>query len=299
MKATVRIVPQGEIAGGTAEPPALKLPDPATFFAQRAARLRHLDAQAAQPGGYLELMACLAAAQQAALAAHSRCPLPGTERLERSRSYGLPPLPAEERTPAWRESVRVIAARLGPRLPRELAGAEDAHLEYLAERVLDFDYPAVDPRVVPFVGAALQVHWMRRAADLGVGAFGKLDVPNVCPVCGSPPVASALRIDVPVPGSRYLHCALCGTDWHLPRGQCTHCGGREKIGYFHVEGDAEVVKAEACEECRSYLKVVNQEKDPLADPVADDLASLALDVLMDESGYQRAGPNLFFVPGQT
>ena len=37
---------------------------------------------------------------------------------------------------------------------------------------------------------------------------------------------------------------------------------------------------------------------PLADPVADDLATLALDILMDESGYERASPNLLFVPGQ-
>jgi FdhE protein len=40
------------------------------------------------------------------------------------------------------------------------------------------------------------------------------------------------------------------------------------------------------------------EKDPRVDPVADDLATLALDILMDDSGFQRASPNFFFVPGQ-
>ncbi len=58
------------------------------------------------------------------------------------------------------------------------------------------------------------------------------------------------------------------------------------------------MKAEACEECRGYLKIVNMEKDPLVDPVADDLATLGLDVLMDEAGYERAGPNFLFVPGR-
>jgi len=37
--------------------------------------------------------------------------------------------------------------------------------------------------------------------------------------------------------------------------------------------------------------------DPLLDPVADDLASLALDVLVDEQGFARSGPNLLFHPG--
>jgi len=34
------------------------------------------------------------------------------------------------------------------------------------------------------------------------------------------------------------------------------------------------------------------------DPVADDLASLTLDMLMAERDYGRSGPNLLFVPGQ-
>jgi len=184
-------------------------------------------------------------------------------------------------------------------LIRGLASASESYLENTAAKVLDFDYPSLDARVIPFIGAALQVQQVRRAVSLGDMGVRNSGASDVCPVCGSPPVASTLRVDVPVPGSRYLHCALCGTNWHLPRGQCTQCDARGKLAYFHIEGGTEVVKAEACEACRSYLKVVDQEKDPLADPVADDLASLALDVLMDESGYHRAGPNLFFVPGQT
>jgi len=277
--APIRIVPQDEIARGTAEPPALRLPDRSSFFFDRAARLRTLAGRNPTGGGYLELMAELATAQHAALASKPR---------------------------TWRDALSTMAERLAPRVPapaagliRGLASASESYLENTAAKVLDFDYPSLDARVIPFIGAALQVHQVQRALAQGEAAFVASDIPNMCPVCGSPPVASTLRVDVPVPGSRYLHCALCGTDWHLPRGRCTQCNGRGKLAYFHVEGGSEVVKAEACDECRSYLKVVNQEKDPLADPVADDLASLALDVLMDQSGYQRAGPNLFFVPGQT
>jgi FdhE protein len=39
------------------------------------------------------------------------------------------------------------------------------------------------------------------------------------------------------------------------------------------------------------------EKNSQMEPVADDLATLALDVLMDEAGKARGGPNLFFHPG--
>ena len=35
--------------------------------------------------------------------------------------------------------------------------------------------------------------------------------------------------------------------------------------------------------------------DPRIDPVADDLATLALDLLVDEAGYGRSGPNLLLV----
>jgi FdhE protein len=42
---------------------------------------------------------------------------------------------------------------------------------------------------------------------------------------------------------------------------------------------------------------VVQEKAPSVDPVADDLATLALDLLVDEAGYSRSGPNLLLLGG--
>ena len=67
-----------------------------------------------------------------------------------------------------------------------------------------------------------------------------------------------------------------------------------------VEGNhyfpADAVRAETCDACKSYLKIVYQEKGPV-DPVADDLATLTLDILVDEAGYARSGPNLLLVPG--
>ena len=40
--------------------------------------------------------------------------------------------------------------------------------------------------------------------------------------------------------------------------------------------------AETCGSCESYLKMMFQEKDPYVEPVADDLASIFLDIEMEE-----------------
>jgi FdhE protein len=51
------------------------------------------------------------------------------------------------------------------------------------------------------------------------------------------------------------------------------------------------VRAETCEQCRCYRKILYQEKDSQVEPVADDLASLNLDLLLGQSGYHRASGN--------
>jgi FdhE protein len=83
----------------------------------------------------------------------------------------------------------------------------------------------------------------------------------------------------------------------MVRVKCSNCESTKDVSYLGVAGASPAVRAEACDECRSYLKIVYRTKDPLVDPVADDMASLALDMLMDEAGYSRSGPNLFLIPG--
>ena len=142
--------------------------------------------------------------------------------------------------------------------------------------------------------------WTASAARLGGSQIAALDVPGVCPCCGFLPVASVVRGGGEVGNLRYLHCALCNTEWNLVRVKCSSCDATEGISYRHLETDsvkaAGAVRAETCEACKSYLKIVYAEKDAV-DPVADDLATLALDILVDEAGYSRSGPNLLLVPG--
>ena len=77
----------------------------------------------------------------------------------------------------------------------------------------------------------------------------------------------------------------------MVRVKCSHCEDTRSVAYHHLEGASEAIKAESCDACHSYRKIFYQEKDLEVDAVADDLASLTLDVLMGEAGYVRASAN--------
>jgi FdhE protein len=110
-------------------------------------------------------------------------------------------------------------------------------------------------------------------------------------VCGTLPVASVVRVDRGSQGYRYLHCPLCATEWHMVRVTCSQCQATNGITYHSIEGGSQALRAESCDSCRCYRKIFYQEKDMDVEPVADDLASLALDLLMSEAGYHRASGN--------
>ena len=59
------------------------------------------------------------------------------------------------------------------------------------------------------------------------------------------------------------------------------------------------VEAETCEACRHYLKIVHMERDAHVEPMADDLATLTLDLLVSDAGYQRHGTNLLLLFGDS
>jgi FdhE protein len=113
----------------------------------------------------------------------------------------------------------------------------------------------------------------------------------VCPVCGTLPVASIIRTEQPYQGYRFLHCALCATEWHMVRVTCSQCQATKDMGYHSVEGGTDAVRAESCETCHTYRKILYREKDAAVDPVADDVATLALDLLMAQAGYHRGSGN--------
>jgi len=291
------------------EIPRVRLPQPTALFSERAQRLRDLAVssiagQGQSIGEYLRLMARLADAQQQAFAA---CALtaPSQGELERARAHGMPLLHAGSlvRDGTWRVVLHQLccairipddAAQLGvfPEPVREvcerLLQTPVPALEAQAEAVLALQPDEVDASVAPFISAALQMVWVGLASRLADGSVPPLSVPDVCPVCGSLPVASIVRAER---GYRFLHCSLCASEWHRVRVTCTQCQATEGIAYYSIEGGSEAVRAEACPQCHSYLKILYQEKDMAVEPVADDLASLALDLLMSVEGFHRASSN--------
>ena len=67
------------------------------------------------------------------------------------------------------------------------------------------------------------------------------------------------------------------------------------MSYRSVETSEATVKAEICTECHSWVKIFYQVKNPSLDPVADDVGSLGLDILMKETPFKRGGFNPYLV----
>jgi FdhE protein len=269
----------------------LRVPDPALLFAERAARLAAL-AETAPAGAYLALLARVARGQARAvreIAVAPDGPRGGARPLAAAR---------EARGAPWRRMLGIVLAEARrPGLPREAQDAlrrlEDdgiGALERLADAVLAGRVgPEVAPDALataPFVGAALQAFFgaLARAVDPAAVETGGAG----CPLCGGAPVAGIVQGDDRL---RYLACGLCGAQWHLPRVHCATCGANDALAYLEVEGDPGA-RAEACDRCKTYLKLFDLERRPGAEPLADDLATLPLDLLVAEEGYARGGVNL-------
>lgn len=277
------------------------------LFSRRAKRFRQL-----APGhpleSYFGFLALLADAQALALQHFPELPQPAPAEQARCREHGLPLLSAEtwSRDPAWRTGLAMILQQLEtaalPAATRAtisgLQQARAAELERLADQILAGELAAIAPQQLPLVAAALQVYWLRMATTLGADAFGRLEAGGVCPVCGSFPGAGVVNSAASGSGLRYLSCSLCASEWHMVRIKCSDCESTQRINHYILEGSNGAVKAESCDNCDSYLKLLYLEKDAQQDALADDLATLPLDLLMTEAGKSRRGPNLFFHPGE-
>jgi FdhE protein len=315
------------VRAGEPQAPPLRLPDPAREFAQRQARL-----QALAPGHpmreYLLFIAAIAGAQQQAIEALPALDVPDATQLQTNIEQSGVPLPTLgwARGPQWRAALRGMLTALAPQLQsatgdpiRRLAAESDAFYESQADRLLGAITVGLDLAAAPLIAAALQVVWVRLVSEtatrLGASIFDRPASHPLCPCCGTRPTASIVRIGGFESGYRYLHCALCSAQWHLVRIQCSHCLSTKGIHYQQlnaVGADAPgaardrapiaAVRAECCDECGHYLKILSMEKDPELEPVADDLATVALDLLVAETGRASAGVNLMLLygdPGDT
>ena len=283
------------IPGGIpAETPYLKLPRAVPLFQARAARLREL-AEGHKAGDWLRAMAAVCEAQRAAAEEIATA----TEVVE---FRAMTPLAEVD----WRGggAFRKVLARLLGELDRAdlpepsrraitaVRAADEATVDGWAASLLDGEAgPSArpEPAIAVLVGAALQVRFATLAEHLPATSIARAE--RDCPVCGAPAQTGLVTGDDKV---RYLTCSRCASAWHRVRVECATCGEPGGVSYYTLEEDpgAAGTKAEACDRCHTYLKLFYQEQRPYAEPLADDLATIALDLLMGEGEHARGGMNL-------
>jgi FdhE protein len=292
-------IPIGEVA----EPPFVRLPDPSTLFAARAERFQTLS-QGHRLAPYLRFLGGLAQIQHGLQEGLIEPDMPAEDARKRARDYGMPPLDRTKFTAhaafdATLDRLFSLAGAL--EMPEQAkaalaraSGADAGGRAAMVRAVLDDAIPVEALADHVYVAAALQVHFARMAARLD----GKSLVPvgdGACPACGGPPVASLVVGWQGAANTRFCSCSLCSTLWNEVRIKCTLCGSTKGIGYKQIEGGDDRVRAETCDECRGYVKILQQIQDPTLDPVADDVASLAIDLLVRELGYRRGAVNPFML----
>lgn len=298
-----RIVADMTNIGEQAKPPFAVLPDPSLLFFGRAQRLGTLMAgHELEP--YLAFLKRLAEIQHGLSTTLPPVSLPPADQIVRALEHGMPPLS--------RASIEPDAAMLGTveQLVAHLALDPIGGAPVAAASGLQAALPvngrdlvtaalrdaAASPDVAQqvLILAGLQVHFTRLAAQLEAKDLKPI-AHAACPTCGSPPIASTVVGWPKAYNTRYCTCALCGTMWNVIRVMCVLCGATDGVSFRGIDGQQDTVKAETCDSCRGYVKIVYQVNDTALEPLCDDVASVGLDMLLAEEGWKRGGQNPFLL----
>ena len=298
------VQPDPSRVGGVAEAPFVRLPDPATMFAARAARLRSL-AEGHTLSAYLTFLAGIVDTQAAAVVVTPKPALPLAAQLALSAEHAMPPLAQHLRgnaelatTLEWMLSHFDLAT--APEAAKAAATSVAAmpadERSALAADIMEGAFPVDRVAETLFIAVALQVHLARLATQLDAATV-QPSADGVCPACGGAPVSSLVVGWTAASKARYCACSLCGTLWNHVRIRCTACGATDGISYYTIEDGSKTVGVETCTTCRSYIKHMQQHEDHAIDPVADDVASYALDLLAREQDFRRSSVNPLFLTG--
>jgi FdhE protein len=296
----------GNALGGVKAPKAILLPNSGKRFSYTAARLEALAAGHPMED-WLRFMSNLALAQHVAATELDSFAGPELSVVEQAVDARMPPLAADghRRDSVWRDGLALLLDSFddgamptqAQTVIAQLRSRDPAAIESLADAFLHGSVDIADAGPVLYIAAALQVYFTRMAERLPVSALRLLPQRGLCPCCGSTPICGLVTAAGQTPGARYLYCSLCSTAWNHVRAVCITCGDSRAVSLKGIEGDAGIVKAETCGHCHTYAKTVYQAQDMKADPFADDLASLGLDVLISEAGWSRHAPNPLLLVG--
>ncbi len=290
--------------GEEAKPPFAVLPDPSSIFLNRAQRLATL-APTHELEPYLRFVGTVTQCQHDIQASLPPAQLPSFDKLGQALEHGMPPLSRSLIEPdhVVEATLSALIGRLGKEaIPAQTAAAleslrsasadergvlaaavlkeENLHNEDLARRAL--------------VTAALQVHFARLATQLNADDLKPI-ADGVCPSCGSGPMTSSVVGWPKAHNTRFCTCALCSTMWNVVRVKCVLCSSTEGISYRSIDGKPDTVKAETCDKCHRYVKILYQVNDHVLEPLADDVATLGLDILLAGEEWKRGGYNPFLL----
>lgn len=298
------ILEPGQIEAAASKPPFFTHP-PRELFVLRAERLEKL-AENHPFGDYLRLLAGVCRAQQQVLDNPPPLPALDARRTRECLAHNVPPLAADTlvREDAWLAVLEAWLDVFGvPDNPtvaaaiEQLRRADSGQRKAWAVALISGQYDSLPAALVPFLGAALQVAWSHMALAIDPADMREREDQTLCPCCGAPPMAGVIRHRGQLNGLRYLVCSLCSSEWHYVRLKCSHCRSTKKLDYMHFEGAPLGIKAEVCPTCNGYLKQLYLELAPDGEALSADLATLDLDMLLAEQGFQRQAPNLLLAPG--
>jgi len=147
----------------------------------------------------------------------------------------------------------------------------------------------IDDDVIDLVDLFLEES-LRPALEKVVEKYGKSIAKTAwaegyCPICGKEPKIGEIREEE---GRRFLFCTQCGFEWRFMRIKCPFCGNEEQqtLAYFSIEGE-EKYRVDVCNECKRYIKTVDfRETKEEANLDVEDIATLHLDMLANEEGYE-------------
>lgn len=109
-----------------------------------------------------------------------------------------------------------------------------------------------------------------------------------CPLCSARPALASIA-EGP---QRLLHCSFCGTFGPYRFIGCPNCGTEDVVHLNTILADDEPgFRLVTCDNCKTYIKVVDGSV--LREMTADlaDLASLPLDIIAQQKRFTRLSPN--------
>jgi FdhE protein len=280
----------------------------ADIFSQRAQRLHELAAENSsdwQP--YLQFLAAICTAQQTLLERYAEAEwvLSVANTAETlltpallSANHSLTDLLFADLHTLLQQQLSPTAAQVW----KELLQLSNEERCQLCQQALNQQLGVAQQDYQIWVNAVVQIIYTHAALNLAATAVKPLPELGFCPCCGTDAVGAVIIGHGELEGLRYLCCGVCNSRWHSVRARCSFCDNSRDLGVHRIEQAKEGVlsgaEAECCPSCHAYRKRYRLAKQQYADPIADDLASLSLDILLNEEGWQRGGANPFLLMGK-